>query len=193
MVRRLYVERMRDGFLSTFEHIKTRDEISKTFYSTGKMEPLCDFIEARLLKIFDNRDLRWSNKLVVKTLFLVALFNDTAYIMDSETAIDRSYNDLSLILRPGMRKYQILDHLLEFKHPCRAELCHKKSGAKNARMRDMTRAELRQLPGGKETGEGENSIDGLSKNPGTGLRRETAAMDPRGGLYRAGAVGVGVE
>nr|VFK27241.1 MAG: Predicted AAA-ATPase [Candidatus Kentron sp. MB]VFK31079.1 MAG: Predicted AAA-ATPase [Candidatus Kentron sp. MB]VFK75509.1 MAG: Predicted AAA-ATPase [Candidatus Kentron sp. MB] len=141
VVRKLYVERMRDSLISTFEHIKARDEVSETFYTTGELEPLCDFIEARLLKVFDNRDLRWSNELVVKTLFLVALFNDVAYIMDSEIAIDRGYNDLSLILRPDMRKYQLLDHLLEFKHLRWAEL-----GSKNAEMRDMTREELRQLP-----------------------------------------------
>nr|VFK31755.1 MAG: PD-(D/E)XK nuclease superfamily protein [Candidatus Kentron sp. MB]VFK34918.1 MAG: PD-(D/E)XK nuclease superfamily protein [Candidatus Kentron sp. MB]VFK77037.1 MAG: PD-(D/E)XK nuclease superfamily protein [Candidatus Kentron sp. MB] len=141
VVRKLYVERMRDGFLSTFEHIKARDEVSKTFYITGELEPLCDFIEARLLKVFDNRDLRWSNELVVKTLFLVALFNDSAYIVDSETAIDRGYCDLSLILRPDMRKYRLLDHLLEFKHLRWEDL-----GAKNMGMRELPREELRQLP-----------------------------------------------
>nr|VFK79397.1 MAG: Protein of unknown function (DUF1703) [Candidatus Kentron sp. SD] len=141
VVRRLYVERMRDSFLSTFEHIKARDEVSEIFYTTGELRPLCDFIEARLLKVFDNRDLRWSNELVVKTLFLVALFNDAAYIMDSETSIDRGYGDLSLIIRPDMRKYQLLDHLLEFKHLRWEEL-----GAKNTGMRGLSREELRELP-----------------------------------------------
>ena len=141
VVRRLYVERMRDSFLSTFEHIEARDEVSKLFYTTGELRPLCDFIEARLLKVFDNRDLRWSNELVVKTLFLVALFNDAAYIMDSETSIDRGYGDLSLIIRPDMRKYQLLDHLLEFKHLRWEEL-----GAKNTGMRGLSREELRELP-----------------------------------------------
>ena len=131
VVRKLYVERMRDSFLCTFEHIKLRDEVSEIFYTTGEPGPLCDFIEARLLKVFDNRDLRWSNELVVKTLFLVALFNDAAYIMDSETSIDRGYGDLSLIIRPDMRKYQLLDHLLEFKHLRWEEL-----GAKNAGYRE---------------------------------------------------------
>lgn len=31
-------------------------------------------------------------------------------------SIDRSYADLSLIMRPDTRKYKLLDHLLEFKH-----------------------------------------------------------------------------
>ncbi|NNJ84385.1 MAG: AAA family ATPase, partial [Gammaproteobacteria bacterium] len=116
VVRKLYVERMREALLPGFLPIRARDEAARAFYRTGEMAPLGDLMEQRLLRVFDNRDLRWSNELVVKTLFLVALFNDTAYIMDSETAIDRGYGDLSLILRPDARKYQLLDHLLEFKH-----------------------------------------------------------------------------
>ena len=65
--------------------------------------------------MFDNRDLRWSNELVVKTAFLVTLFADAFYIMDSEEAVGRGYADLSMILRPDMRQYQLLDHVLEFK------------------------------------------------------------------------------
>nr|VFJ58102.1 MAG: Predicted AAA-ATPase [Candidatus Kentron sp. FW] len=176
VVRKLYVERMRDGFLSTFEHIKTRDEVSETFYTTGELEPLCDFVEARLLKVFDNRDLRWSNELVVKTLFLVALFNDAAYIMDSETAIDRGYGDLSLIIRPDMRKYQLLDHLLEFKHLRWEEL-----GAKNTKMRDMTQEELRELPPvARKLAEAEEKLAGyreiLERVYGERLRLHTHAL-----------------
>ena len=65
--------------------------------------------------MFDNRDLRWSNERVVKTAFLVTLFADAFYIMDSEAAVGRGYADLSLILRPDRRQYQLLDHVLEFK------------------------------------------------------------------------------
>jgi len=72
--------------------------------------------------VFDNRDLRWSNELVVKTAFLVTLFSDAFYIMDSEEAVGRGYADLSMILRPDMRQYQLLDHLLEFKTVSAKEL-----------------------------------------------------------------------
>jgi hypothetical protein len=43
------------------------------------------------------------------------LFNDLLYIMDSETAAGRRYADLTMIVRPDMRQYQVLDLLLEFK------------------------------------------------------------------------------
>ncbi len=86
------------------------------FYSSGNIQPLCDFIEQRYFKVFDNRDYRWSNELTVKTAFLTILFNDTFYIMDSETALERGYADLTMLVRPDMRKYQLLDFLLEFKY-----------------------------------------------------------------------------
>ena len=35
--------------------------------------------------------------------------------MDSEEAVGRGYADLSMILRPDKRQYQLLDHVLEFK------------------------------------------------------------------------------
>ena len=37
---------------------------------------------------------------MVKAAFLVVLFSDTYYIMDSETAIDKGYADLSMMVRP---------------------------------------------------------------------------------------------
>ena len=52
---------------------------------------------------------------MVKTAFLVTLFNDAFYIMDSEPALGRGYGDLLLRVRPDMRQYTLLDHLLEFK------------------------------------------------------------------------------
>ncbi|WPL15683.1 hypothetical protein Thiowin_00596 [Thiorhodovibrio winogradskyi] len=67
------------------------------------MEPVCRFIEQRFLPVLDNRDLRWSNEIVVKTAFLVILFADLGYIMDSETAVGRRHCDLSMILRPDAR------------------------------------------------------------------------------------------
>ena len=74
------------------------------------------FIEGRYFQVYDNRDYRFSNELVIKTAFLITLFSDTFYIMDPETAIARRYTDLSMILRPDMRRYQLLDHLFEFKY-----------------------------------------------------------------------------
>ena len=51
----------------------------------------------------------------MKTAFLTQLFNDTFYVMDSEPALARTYADLTMILRPEMRRFQLLDILIEFK------------------------------------------------------------------------------
>jgi hypothetical protein len=116
VVRKLYVERIQEALLPGYDLDRERRAVSDCFYSTGDVAPLCDFIEQRYLPVFDDRDLRWSNELVVKTAFLVTLFNDIAYIMDAETAIARGYCDLSLIVRPDRRQYALLDHVIEFKH-----------------------------------------------------------------------------
>ncbi len=67
-------------------------------------------------KVFHNRDYRWANELTVKTAFLTLLYNDMLYIMDSEPALERSHADLTLIIRPDMRRFTILDLLIEFKY-----------------------------------------------------------------------------
>ncbi len=115
VIRQLYIEKMREFLIPGF----SRDEsvqLLESFYSAGDIQPLCDFIEQRFFKVFDNRDYRWTNELTVKTVFLTLLFNDTFYIMDSETSLQRNYADLTMIIRPDMRKYQLLDILIEFKY-----------------------------------------------------------------------------
>lgn len=141
VIRRLYVDRIRDAILPEYEDREISRHAAKTFYGSGDIEPLCDFIETRYFQVFDNQDYRWSNELVVKTAFLVVLFSDTFYIMDSETAIDKGYADLSMMVRPDMRKYQLLDHLLEFKYIPLQEL-----GLSNQEVRLKSREELRALP-----------------------------------------------
>lgn len=115
VVRRLYVEQIQSLFLPNLQ----KDEAmraAEVFYSTGDIQPLCEFIEQRYFKVFDNRDYRWTNELTVKTAFLTLLFHDTFYIMDSEPSLERGYADLIMIVRPDMRQYQLLDLLLEFKY-----------------------------------------------------------------------------
>ena len=141
MVRSLYAERLYDALVPEYEDRETRRAVADRFYAYADPEPLCGFIEQRFFKVFDNRDLRWSNELTVKTAFLTLLFNDTFYIMDSETAIDRGYSNLSLILRPDIHKYKLLGHLPEFKY-----LPWKALGTNSEAVRDMTREELRELP-----------------------------------------------
>ncbi len=142
VVRKLYVERIQEALLPGYDLDRERRAVSERFYAAGELEPLCDFIEQRYLPVFDNRDLRWSNELVVKTAFLITLFNDIAYIMDSETAIARGYCDLSLIVRPDRRQYALLDHVIEFKHLKVGDL----PGLDSDALASMPREELRERP-----------------------------------------------
>nr|VFK11979.1 MAG: PD-(D/E)XK nuclease superfamily protein [Candidatus Kentron sp. LPFa] len=141
VIRRLYVERIRDATLPGYEDREISRRAAEHFYTSGELSPLCDFIETRYWRALDNRDYRWTNELTVKTAFLVVLFSDTFYIMDSETAIDKGYADLSMIVRPDMRRYQLLDHLLEFKY-----IPLKKLGLDSREIKGKSRAQLRALP-----------------------------------------------
>lgn len=116
VIRKLYVERIYEMLLSEFSDKEEARRAAEQLYQTGNLQPLCDFIEQHYFKVFDNRDYRWVNELTIKTIFLSLLFNDTFYIMDSETALERRYSDLTMIVRPDMRQYQLLDMLLEFKY-----------------------------------------------------------------------------
>lgn len=115
VVRKLYVERIQEMFLPDFRSDEVA-QICETFYLSGNLQPLCDFIEQRYFKVFDNRDYRWTNELTIKTVFLTLLFNDLYYIIDSEPSLDRGYADLIMILRPDMRQSRLLDILIEFKY-----------------------------------------------------------------------------
>ncbi|CAK0780408.1 hypothetical protein CCP4SC76_7400002 [Gammaproteobacteria bacterium] len=141
VVRKLYVERIQEAILPSFEINEERQAVIDRFYTTGDLSSLCDFIEQRFFPVFDNRDARWTNELVIKTAFLTTLFNDIAYVMDSETAIDKGYADLTLIVRPDMRQYRLLDHLLEFKH-----VSLKTLGLSSETIMAMTQDELAALP-----------------------------------------------
>ena len=141
MIRNLYVERLQEQLLPRYEDQEQRQAVVERFYATGDLGPLCDLLERTYFKVFDNRDLRWSNELVVKTAFLVVLFNDAFYVMDSEPVLGRGYGDLMLRVRPDMRQYQLLDHLLEFK-----TVGLKAVGLTSAELAAKTRDELRALP-----------------------------------------------
>ncbi len=141
VIRKLYVERLQEQLLPRYEDQEQRQAVVERFYATGDLGPLCDLLEQTYFKVFDNRDLRWSNELVVKTAFLVVLFNDAFYVMDSEPALGRGYGDLMLRVRPDMRQYQLRDHLLEFK-----TVGLKAVGLTSAELAAKTRDELRALP-----------------------------------------------
>jgi hypothetical protein len=140
VVRKLYVERIQEMLLP---ESKAKDEvvrIAKRFYQSGNLQPLCDFMEQSYFKVFDNRDYRWTNELTIKTAFLTLLFNDTFYIMDSETPLKREYADLTMIVRPDMRQYQLLDFLIEFKY-----VSLKKAGLTGEQIEQKSIEELKAL------------------------------------------------
>ncbi|OUD15526.1 AAA family ATPase [Thioflexithrix psekupsensis] len=113
VIRSLYVEKLRklllpDVQLSDFRQAKEQ------FFITGDLQPLCEFIQTRL-NVFSNRDYRWVNEFAIKTAFMMLLFDDRLYIVDSEPELKRQYADFTLIARPDMRQYEMLDHVMEFK------------------------------------------------------------------------------
>jgi len=114
---------------------------AKALYSEGKMEPLCRFVEERYFQVFRNRDYRWANELTVKTAFLTLLYNEILYIMDSEKEIRRGYTDLTMIVRPDMRRFDIFDVLIEFKY-----VGLKKAGMTGKKARDLSDDVLRAVP-----------------------------------------------
>lgn len=115
VIRELYVERMRELLLPDLS-VDAMREVQRIFYTTGDIQPLCDFVVQHYFKVLDNRDYRWANEFAVKLAFLTLLFNNIFYIVDSETALAREYADLTMIIRPDMRQYQLLDFLIEFKY-----------------------------------------------------------------------------
>ncbi len=116
VIRQLYAERLQELLLPDVHEREAALDRVRIFFRTGNLQPLVDFIEARLFAAYDNRDYIAANELTVKTAFLSLLFNDTLYFVDSETAIRRTYADLTLILRPDLRHRQDLrDFILEFK------------------------------------------------------------------------------
>jgi len=126
VVRKLYVEHLQKKLLPNTERTEAK-RVAEMLCSTGDMQPLSDFIEQRYYPIFDRflvprNDYYSANELTLKTIFLTLLFNDTVYIMDSEMALQRTYSDLTMIVRPEMRQYQQLDLLFEFKYAGLGEL-----------------------------------------------------------------------
>ncbi|VFN05213.1 MAG: Predicted AAA-ATPase [Candidatus Kentron sp. G] len=115
VIRKLYAESIQEMLLPDAQEANMARRAAEILYEHGDIGPLCDFMEQKYFKIFSNRDYASVNELTVKTAFLTLLFNDTLYIMESEAEIERGHTDLTLIVRPDMRQYQVLDILIEFK------------------------------------------------------------------------------
>jgi len=140
VVQKLYVERIQEIFLPEVTIKEEAQRVVEQFYQTGNIQPLCQFMEQNYFKVFDSRDYRWTNELTVKTAFLTLLFNDTFYIMDSENALGRAHADLTMIVRPDMRQYQLSDFMIEFKY-----VSLKKAGLTAEEAKQKTISELKAL------------------------------------------------
>ncbi len=141
VIRRLYAESLQEMLWPNFQDEDTRKQIIRTFYGTGNIQPLTEFIEQHYFKALDNRDYRWANELSVKLVFLTLLFNDTFYIMDSESSLERTYADLTMIIRPDMRRFKLQDFLFEFKYVSLKEVA-----LSGEQVKAMSLAELQELP-----------------------------------------------
>ena len=116
VARSLYVERLQERWLNIYEDRNRIPQLQKQLFQAGNMAPLVEFIEQRYFPILSNRDYAFTNELAIKLAFLTLLFNDRLYMTVSEIEVNHRYADLSMIVRPDMRKYQALDVLLEFKY-----------------------------------------------------------------------------
>jgi hypothetical protein len=139
VIRSLYVEKLRKLLLPDVQLDDYR-QAKNNFFKSGNLQPLCDFIENRL-NMFSNRDYRWVNEFAIKTAFMMLLFDDRLYIVDSEPELKRQYADFTLIARSDMRQYEMLDHLMEFKFVKLSDVNLDGKAAQN-----LSEAELRALP-----------------------------------------------
>ena len=141
VMRKLYAERILE---LTFPEPATRDEgqqVARQLFAQGELAPLCQFVEAQYFPVYDNRDYKDFNELTLKTIFMALLHYNNLYIMDSEPALQRTYADLFMLIRPEMRHFSVYDLLLEFKYVPLAKL----DKAKDAKKK-LTGAAVRQMP-----------------------------------------------
>ncbi|MCC7276992.1 MAG: PD-(D/E)XK nuclease domain-containing protein, partial [Chromatiaceae bacterium] len=181
VARALYVERLRERWLPTYEDRQTIPHLAETVYLTGDLAPLVEFIEQRYFPILSNRDYRWSNELMVKLAFLTLLFDDRLYMMVSETEMDHGYIDLSLIVRTDRRMTGALDLLLEFKYVSLKDL-----NLTGEQVREQSRDALAALPVVRRALEAAGK---QAQGYGAALSERYGLTDPR--LYAV--VGIGLE
>jgi len=176
VVRGLYVEQIRKMLLPERGLHEVGRRAARTLYVEGEIGPLCEFVEERMFPVLSNRDYRWANELTVKTAFLSLLFNDILYVMDSEPELGRGYADLTMIIRPDMRRFEVLDMLIEFKYLSLDAL-----GLTGEELRGKSREELRSLPPvAEELGEARTQLTKyrslLEAKYGDALRLHTYAV-----------------
>jgi len=154
VVRKLYVEHLFKRLLPQNTERETTRVLARKFYQSGDLQAICDLMTQRYFKVFDNRDYKTADELTIKTAFLTVLFDDAWYIMDSETALDRRYADLTMILRPDYRHLPLRNFIIEFKYLKLSDV--KKSGAE---LKELSLSELEALkPVKKKLGKSEKQL-----------------------------------
>ena len=182
VIRKLYAESIQEMLLPEGKDSDAARLAAETLYQHGDIEPLCEFIEQKYFKVFSNRDYAHSNELTIKTAFLTLLFNDNLYIMESEAELERGHTDLTMIVRPDMRQYQVLDILIEFKF-----VSLKEAGLDGKTLREMDTQMLQALP----------TVQEKQREAEEGLARYRARLKAKFGdalrLRSFGVVAVGFE
>ncbi len=177
----LYVARIRRMLLPEPADRDDGVTAAKALYSRGDMGPLCEFVGRKYFQVFRNRDYIWANELTVKTAFLTLLYNELLYIMDSEKEVGRGYTDLTMIVRPDMRRFDILDVLIEFKY-----VSLKKTGMSGEKARNLSDRALREIPAMKTQ---MTDAEAQVRNYGDALERKYGSMR----LRRYAVVSLGFE
>jgi hypothetical protein len=150
VVKKLFLDRLLEIYLPEPGDSYAAREIALRFFQDGHLAPLLAFIEEKVLPVLSNRDRGAPagknggggfNEMVVKSLFLSILFDDTRYGVSSELEVERSYVDLCLLVRPEMRRHGYFDFLFELKLVRRRDL-----GTSGLELREMDAGALRRLP-----------------------------------------------
>jgi hypothetical protein len=147
VIRQLYVELMREQLLPVSRDRRALQRVVELFYQTGEFQPFADFVEQHQLSLFDNRDAKTATELVIKSVLATLLFDNTFYVTDSETPLQRRYADFTMIVRSDKRQLQLFDILIEFKHLKLGEVKLDRGEKFTGEIaKSLTLAELKVLP-----------------------------------------------
>ncbi|MEM7539303.1 MAG: AAA family ATPase [Chloroflexota bacterium] len=128
VMKEFYAERiLRMAISDTIKQDQVQVVI-ETLFNEGNLQPLCDFVEANLMSIYDNRDYPQFKELALKSLFIALLFDNNLYTIHSEPAVGRLYGDLLLWLKPDMHNRGFSHLLFEFKQISRNKVVPEKKG-----------------------------------------------------------------
>ena len=96
--------------------------------------------------------------------------------MDSEAALQRSYADLIMILRPEMRRFQLLDILVEFKFVKLSELAQSGIEARQMEASALLALDAVKVKFAEAQGQLQRYRKALAKKYGAALRLRTYAV-----------------